>query len=128
MNPQTTVALEERNHDDPIILYMHQACPTVPTVRAMLERASVPYEIINIYNDSAARIRVQEINNGYESVPTLVFPDGSTLTEPSAGELRNRLEALGYEVPVSAMIAGNLWLIVIAVGVGLAILRAIGVF
>jgi hypothetical protein len=32
-------------------------------------------------------------------VPTLVFPDGSTLTEPSTGELKAKLASLGYETP-----------------------------
>ena len=41
--------------------------------------------------------RVREINRGFESVPTLAFPDGSTLTEPTAGELSAKLVELGYE-------------------------------
>jgi hypothetical protein len=45
-----------------------------------------------------------EINNGNASVPTLVFPDGSTLTEPSTAVLRQKLQSLGYAVPQP-----NLW-------------------
>ena len=39
-----------------------------------------------------------EINHGNASVPTLVFPDGSTLTEPSDQALRQKLNGLGFEV------------------------------
>jgi hypothetical protein len=39
-------------------------------------------------------LRVVEINAGNESVPTLVFADGSTLTEPSRKALMARLESL----------------------------------
>jgi hypothetical protein len=46
-----------------------------------------------------ARKRVQEINNGDESVPTIEFPDGEILTEPTTDELRQKLEELGYAVP-----------------------------
>lgn len=91
-------------------------------------RVGAEYEYINIHQDELARERVREINQGYESVPTLEFADGSTLTEPSANELRKKLESLGYRVPLSAVIAGSAWQIVIALGIIIALLRAFGVF
>jgi mycoredoxin len=80
-----------------IMLYGHAKCPTVPLARTMLERAGAEFEYINIDTNEAARLRVREINRGYESVPTLVFPDGSTLTEPSTRTLKHKLAAMGYE-------------------------------
>lgn len=62
----------------------------------MLDEAHVDYEYVDIYTDPAAREWVREVNRGYESVPTLVFPDGSTLTEPSRRQLRAKLKSLGY--------------------------------
>lgn len=94
----------------------------------MLERVGAEYEYINIYQDVMARERVREINQGYESVPTLEFADGSTLTEPSTGELRKKLQSLGYHVPLTAIIAGSAWQIFIALGIIIALLRAFGVF
>jgi hypothetical protein len=38
---------------------------------------------------------VETINGGYLSVPTLVFPDGTTLTEPSNPELLAAITKLG---------------------------------
>ena len=64
----------------------------------MLEEAKVEYEYVNIYADEAARERVRAINRGCESVPTLVFPDGSTLTEPSRYQLVDRLKRMGDAV------------------------------
>lgn len=81
-----------------IILYGSSACAAVPPVRNTLERADADFEYFDIHKTLEARERVREINQGYESVPTLVFPDGSTLTEPSAGELQDKLQSLGYEV------------------------------
>jgi len=81
-----------------IIVYGHSACPSVPFVRSILERSGAVFEYINIHTDEVSRARLRDINNGYESVPTLVFPDGSTLTEPSMRTLREKLAALGYEV------------------------------
>ena len=37
---------------------------------------------------------VLKINRGMRSVPTIVFPDGSTLTEPSASQLEQKLLSL----------------------------------
>lgn len=111
-----------------IIVYAHPFCPMVGPTRSILKQAQAEYDDINIYEDIEAREHVREINNGLESVPTLLFPDGSTLTEPSAGELRAKLESMGYQVPLTALLTGNLWLIVITIGVGFALLRAFGVF
>ncbi|MER2599380.1 MAG: glutaredoxin domain-containing protein [Caldilineales bacterium] len=83
---------------DPILLYGNETCPMIPPVRDLLARAAAPYTYISITRDRAARARVQQINHGNASVPTLVFPDGSTLTEPKLAELSARLEALGYPV------------------------------
>jgi hypothetical protein len=41
-------------------------------------------------DDEGGRI-VMSINHGNRSVPTIVFPDGSTLVEPSDSELKSKL-------------------------------------
>lgn len=84
---------------DKIILYGSSVCPMVRPIQAMLKRANVDFEYIDILGNSAALQRVREINQGYESVPTLVFLDGSTITEPTRKALRMKLENLGYPVP-----------------------------
>lgn len=93
--------------EDSIKLYAHQACPQVPSALAMLNGAKANYEYINIHEDDEASQFVREVNGGYESVPTLLFPDGTTLTEPSAGALKAKLEAAGYAVPLRAMLLAN---------------------
>ena len=108
---------------DKITLYGHATCPGVPPAKAMLSLAKVDYAYINIHQDKQAAALVRSINKGNESVPTLVFPDGSTLTEPSASELKRKLEALGYKVGWLAWILGNGWRIVIGLVVLYAIFR-----
>jgi len=83
---------------DKIILYGSPTCPMVPPVRDILDRAEVDYEYVDIYLNLSARERVLAINNGNASVPTLSFPDGSTLTEPSSAVLTAKLELIGYVV------------------------------
>ena len=113
--------------DEKIILYGHPTCPMLPPVWAMLKRSRVDFDYINIHQDTAARQRVRTINDGQESVPTLVFPDGSTLTEPSAGVLRAKLIENGYPVGFLALLLGNMWLLVIGAGFLLAVLSMLGV-
>ncbi len=113
---------------EPIKVYGHNACPQVPPLKAWLERQEIPYEYINIRENQQAAALVRDINRGYESVPTLVFPDDSTLTEPSLSHLKNRLSALNYEVESPGWFLENLWTLLIVVGFALAMLRFLGVF
>ena len=77
-------------------MYGSPTCPQVRPCRGALNRAGAAFEYIDIYKDANGRETVRSINNGYESVPTLVFPDGSTLTEPSGTELKAKLAELGH--------------------------------
>lgn len=114
---------------DAIIVYGHPTCPLIGPIKGLLTQSKVKFDYIDIHQDNVAAARVREINNGNESVPTLVFPDGSTLTEPSVGELQSKLESLGYKVGLFAWLIGNIWLIFfIVVGVLIAVLRFLGVF
>ena len=82
-----------------VIMYGTPTCPMVPPVRGVLNRAGAEFDYVNIAEDPDGRGQVMAINDGNASVPTLVFPDGSTLTEPSTAVLRQKLESLGYTVP-----------------------------
>ncbi|MCA9892997.1 MAG: hypothetical protein KC615_08430 [Anaerolineae bacterium] len=85
-------------------------------LRSALDSAKVPYDYINIWEDDEARQHVRDINNGNESVPTLAFPDGSTLTEPSTGDLDAKLKGMGYSLTLIAHLRGNfIWLVTGAV-------------
>jgi mycoredoxin len=107
----------------PITVYGHPACPDVAPIRAMLAQSKVDHIYLNIRQDPMAAAQVRAINNGDESVPTLVFPDGTTLTEPSVGELKQKLEALGYQVSPFAWLLGNVWRIITGLIILWALLR-----
>jgi len=113
--------------DQTIKLYAHQACPQVPFVLAMLKGAKVDYDYINIHEDTEARQYVREVNHGYESVPTILFPDGTTLTEPFSDELRDKLESFGHTVPFYSLVLANVPKLIIAAIMLYAILRFVEV-
>lgn len=74
-----------------IILYGTLWCGGSRRTRQLLDRAEIPYQFVDIDQDEAARRIVETINHGYRSVPTLVFPDGTTLTEPTEEVLSLKL-------------------------------------
>ncbi|MHB0923062.1 MAG: glutaredoxin domain-containing protein [Bellilinea sp.] len=77
-----------------IILYGTRWCFDSRRARAVFDDLEIPYFYIDIDKDPEARNYVQEVNNGFRSVPTIVFPDGSILVEPSNEILKEKLATL----------------------------------
>jgi len=78
-----------------IIVYGTTWCWDCTRTRRFLNRKNVDYAWINIDKDPEAEKFVLENNNGMRSVPTIVFPDGSILVEPSTKELEDKIIAIG---------------------------------
>lgn len=74
-----------------IVLYGTSWCPDCRRAQRVLELNGVTYKYVNIEHDEAAAEYVIEVNRGNRSVPTIVFPDGSILVEPSNLELQKKL-------------------------------------
>jgi mycoredoxin len=58
----------------------------------VLDRSNAPYVWIDIQQNPDATRRVEELNNGMRRVPTIVFPDGNVLVEPTNSELAAMLK------------------------------------
>ena len=65
-------------------------CPDCKRAKQFLNNQRVPYEWNDIDQDEAARAYVQEVNQGKQIIPTIIFADGSILVEPSDAELAAR--------------------------------------
>lgn len=76
-----------------IKVYSTTWCGDCRMAKWVLDRLEVPYETIDIDLDPAAAAEVQRINGGYRTVPTILFPDGRVLVEPSRRELEAALAA-----------------------------------
>ena len=74
-----------------IIVYGTTSCPDCRRSKRYLERQNVPYTWVNINEQPDAAQTVMRINGGSRSVPTIVFPDGSVLVEPSDRDLGSKL-------------------------------------
>jgi mycoredoxin len=67
-------------------------CGDCRRARQVLSGQGIKYIDIDIDNDKNAAEFVRKINNGNRSVPTIIFPDGTTLTEPDNPTLVNHLK------------------------------------
>lgn len=74
-----------------VTLYKSNFCPHSLAIEQYLRRRKVPLHIITIDGNREARLELMALNNGLASVPTLLFADGTQLTEPSFGDLRRKL-------------------------------------
>ena len=74
-----------------IRLYGAEWCPDCHRSRNYLDSQSVAYEYINVDGDDDAQNYVKQVNDNRLIIPTIVFPDGSVLVEPSNAELARKL-------------------------------------
>ena len=71
-------------------MYSTPWCGYCYRLKAQLRRAGVAFEEIDITDDRAAATRVESVNRGNQTVPTLFFSDGSSLTNPSLAQVVER--------------------------------------
>jgi thioredoxin reductase (NADPH) len=74
-----------------IVVYSTVWCPDCKRVKKFLGEQRVPYQNIDIESNPEAMAFVEKVNNGKRIIPTMVFPDGSLLVEPSNAELADKL-------------------------------------
>ena len=72
-------------------MYSTTWCPDCRRAKRFLNEHGVPYTEVDIDKDSGAARYVIQVNGGLRIIPTIVFEDGSVLTEPSNGELGKKL-------------------------------------
>jgi mycoredoxin len=65
-------------------MYVTSWCPYCRNVKRWLDSHGVPFESINIEESEEAAQFVMSVNDGNQTVPTVVFPDGSVETNPGA--------------------------------------------
>ncbi len=78
-----------------ITMYGADWCGDCRRSKRLLAELDVQVNHIDVEADLSAADKVKEINGGAQSIPVLVFPDGTHLTEPSDIELKAKLVSLG---------------------------------
>jgi mycoredoxin len=76
-----------------LTMYTTDWCGYCVRLKYGLEREGISYDEVNIEHVPDAANLVMSVNGGNRTVPTVVFPDGSALTNPSLREVKAKLAA-----------------------------------
>ncbi|HEY3737404.1 MAG TPA: mycoredoxin [Jatrophihabitans sp.] len=76
-----------------LTMYTTTWCGYCVRLKAGLQREGIEYTEVNIEEDPAAADLVMKVNGGNQTVPTLVLPNGTALTNPSIADVKAALAA-----------------------------------
>lgn len=74
-----------------LTMYTTTWCGYCFRLKTALKANGISYDEVDIEQDAAAAEFVGSVNGGNRTVPTVKFADGSTLTNPSAKEIKAKL-------------------------------------
>ena len=69
-------------------------CGYCHRLKSQLDREGIAFDLVDIEQVPDAALTVEQANGGNQTVPTLLFSDGSTLTNPSVAAVKEKLAAL----------------------------------
>ncbi|HJY55704.1 MAG TPA: mycoredoxin [Streptosporangiaceae bacterium] len=75
-------------------MYTTQWCGFCRNLKKQLAREGIEMAEVDIERDAAACEFVMSVNGGNQTVPTVVFPDGTVMVNPSAAQVRERVAAV----------------------------------
>lgn len=76
---------------DQMTIYSTSWCGYCHRLMKQLDREGVGYVAVDIEQDPTAAGYVMQVNGGNQTVPTVVFPDGTALTNPSLAQVKGKL-------------------------------------
>ncbi len=79
---------------EPLTMYTTTWCGYCRRLKSQLAREGIAIAEIDIERDPAAAAYVEQVNGGFQTVPTVLFADGSTMTNPSVREVKQRMADL----------------------------------
>lgn len=75
-------------------MYSTPWCGYCHRLRGQLDREGITYDVVDIEQQPDAAALVEKVNNGNQTVPTLVYSDGSAQTNPSLAQVKAKIESL----------------------------------
>lgn len=76
-----------------LTMYTTTWCGFCRNLKKQLARDGIEIAEVDIERDEAAAEFVMSVNGGNQTVPTVVFPDGTALVNPSAAQVKAQLAA-----------------------------------
>jgi mycoredoxin len=74
-----------------VTMYTTDWCGYCVRLKKLMQREGIPFAEVNIERDAEAADLVMQANGGNRTVPTLLFPDGVALTNPSIDQVKAQL-------------------------------------
>lgn len=79
---------------DLVTMYSTPWCGYCHRLKSQLDREGIEITIVDIEQHPEAAQIVERVNNGNQTVPTLVYSDGTAQTNPSVAQVKEKLAAL----------------------------------
>ncbi len=76
-----------------VTMYSTVWCGYCRRLKDQMDREGIAFSVVDIEDDRDAAELVMSVNGGNQTVPTLVFADGSALTNPSLKDVKAKLAA-----------------------------------
>jgi mycoredoxin len=77
-----------------LTMYSTQWCGFCHRLKSQLDREGITYEVVDIERQPDAAEVVERVNKGNQTVPTLVYSDGSAQTNPSLRDVKEKLASI----------------------------------
>ena len=74
-----------------VTMFSTSWCGYCRRLKAQLDREGIQFTEVDIERDRESAQFVEKVNDGNQTVPTVLFPDGSAATNPSLIEVKQRL-------------------------------------
>jgi mycoredoxin len=75
-------------------MYSTPWCGYCHRLKSQLDREGIEFDVVDIEQDPSAADVVMTVNRGNQTVPTLVYPDGTAHTNPSIAQVKAKLADL----------------------------------
>ena len=98
--PEATVQMSSQSSPETsdvqaaFTMYTTPWCGYCHRLQSQLDREGITYEIVDIEQQPEAAAIVESANNGNQTVPTLVYTDGTAHTNPSLRQVKEKLDQL----------------------------------
>ena len=75
-------------------MYTTPWCGYCHRLQSQLDREGIAYDVVDIERHPEAALIVEAANHGNQTVPTLIYNDGTAQTNPSLAQVKEKLSAL----------------------------------
>jgi mycoredoxin len=75
-------------------MYSTEWCGYCKRLKSQLNEIGITFDEVNIEEVPGTAEIVEKVNGGNRTVPTLVFSDGTAMTNPSAKQVQEKLASL----------------------------------